>query len=133
MVAEDFSASKPGREFAEQVMTPIPAELVFSLLQSGWPATDLLAMGLERLGEQRNPRSQALATEGGRRQHREFRETANLILEVASRDGVEMLREPEAPESQGSFLVFRESAEPEVKRLLHEAFNDSGLLERRVG
>ena len=116
-----------GEEFAEQVMTPIPAELVFSLLQSGWPATDLLTMGLERLGEQRNPLSQALATEAGRRQHREFRETADLILEVASRDGMEMLREPQAPESRGSFLVFRESAEPEMKRLVEELKDALGL------
>ena len=35
-----------GQDFAKQVLEPIPAALTFSLVQSGWPAEELLVMTL---------------------------------------------------------------------------------------
>ena len=43
-----------GPEFAEQMLTPIPAALLFSLAAAGWPAEELLGMGLERMNDVRN-------------------------------------------------------------------------------
>jgi hypothetical protein len=43
-----------GQEFAEQLLTPLSMETLFSLAQSGWPAELLLIMGLERLGPFKN-------------------------------------------------------------------------------
>ncbi len=34
-----------GQEFTQQLLTPIPGELLFSLVQSGWPPEQLLMMG----------------------------------------------------------------------------------------
>ena len=43
-----------GQEFTQQLLTPIPSELLFSLVQSGWPPDQLLMMGLERLNHLEN-------------------------------------------------------------------------------
>lgn len=116
-----------GEKFADQLMTPIPGELIFSLLTSGWPAIDLLAMGMERVGDRRNPLFPGLLSRTGQEQSREFREVAGLMIEVAQRDGMEMLRGAGGDDSAVSFLVFQESADPETAALIEELKSTLGL------
>jgi hypothetical protein len=106
-----------GEEFADQLMTPIPGELIFSLMQSGWPMADIMAMSMERLGGLRNPIFKELGTEEGKERFRQFREAAILIIEIGRRDGIELLR-GSGPEENEAYLVFASSVEPETAELI---------------
>jgi len=115
-----------GEEFAGQLMTPLPGDLMFSLMQSGWPAADMMAMGMGRLGVARNPLFKELHTETGQKRNREFRETVDLVVQIAARDGLEMLRGIGEGDPVESYLVFQRSADRETAKLIE-------LLKRKLG
>jgi len=107
-----------GDEFAAQLLTPISGNLIFSLLESGWPAAQLLSMTLRRMNHVQNmpwdadePRS----VEGVQA----FQEVVGLIIALGRRDAIEMEREGAGPD-QKRFLVFTESDDPETQRLVAE-------------
>src|SRR5262245_59855483 len=43
-----------GREFADQLIASVPSDLVFGLVESGWPPEQLLTMMLHRINDVQN-------------------------------------------------------------------------------
>ena len=112
-----------GEDFAEQMMTPIPVDLMFSLIQSGWPAVELMMMGVERLGAARNVLFPALFTAEGQQQREQFREVVELVLLAAQRDAIETVQTP----GGDRHLLFAQSADPETAALVDELKERLGL------
>lgn len=115
-----------GQEFSQQLLTPIPNELLFSLVQSGWPPDQLLMMGMERLNHLENlPFSmvQPIARLEGLR---EFNQVVQLIIELSRRRSIEMQGgNKEAPNA--SFLVFKQVRDNDTKNLILELKSILGL------
>ena len=82
-----------GEDFARQLLVPIDSQLIFSLIQTGFPPDQLLLMSLERINHVENlplanPSSpQRLARSAL------FQRTVDLLVELAGRRALEMQRE----------------------------------------
>lgn len=105
-----------GQEFADQLLTPISRETMFSLAQSGWPAEQLLIMGLERLGPFKNltldtsypENEQALI---------EFLEVIQIMLDLSLANAIEFRESSKSNNSdlQGLVLYFNENSSEQAK------------------
>jgi len=120
-----------GLEFAAQMTRPVPADLLFSLVQSGWPPDKLLVMCLQRLNDLHNQPFMAR----GERDAREFRRAIELMIDLSARNALET--QSRDPGSSDRYLVFAENANPEtmqriaeLKQLLGLALNNSSFLIR---
>lgn len=104
-----------GQDFAQQLLSPIPSDLLFSLIQSGWPAQQLLVMSLERLnGIGNTPFTDSpstLADPGSTN----FERVVELLLLIAAREGVEMRRQ-----DAEAVLVFDQNADAETLAFMDE-------------
>lgn len=112
-----------GEEFAQQLTTPIPTELIFSLVQSGWPPEQLLAMGIQRIQDQHNITAFPMADPD--RTIERFRETLRLFVEIALRGGVES--QPSTDEENVRVLLFSENVDPETQQLIDDFKTAIGL------
>lgn len=78
-----------GQEFAQQLLEPIDRDTMFSLMQSGWPAEQILIMGLERLGQFKN-----LTIDTSRPEEEksliEFVEAIQILLDLSNNNAIEM-------------------------------------------
>lgn len=115
-----------GEEFAKQLLTPIPSETIFSLIQSGWPADHLLTMSLERLNTVENESFEPVPAPYNVERRRIFQQVVGLILALGKRRALEMLRN-EAEPSAPRLLVFEENPEPETQQLIEELKRVLGL------
>lgn len=116
-----------GQEFASQLINPVRADLVFTLVSSGWPPEQLLAMTLQRMNDVKNlgftPVDHATDSES------KFSRAVGLIIELAQRNAIELVR-PASAERDESVLQFAAATDPETQALIHE-FKD--LLELEQG
>ncbi len=109
-----------GDNFAKQLLKPIPTEMVFSLVSSGWPPRGLLIMTLFRLNDHLNM-AFAMTPEAFER-FDAFQAIVDQIIELAKRDAMEVERSDET-----KYLVFDERADPETQQLISEFKNTMGL------
>ncbi len=115
-----------GQEFSQQLLTPISNELLFSLVQSGWPPDQLLIMGLERLNHLENlPFSNVPSTESLEGLH-EFNHVVQLIIELSKRSSIEM-QSGNTETSNARFLVFKQVQDNETNKLIEELKTMLGL------
>jgi hypothetical protein len=105
-----------GQEFAAQLLSPVRADVVFSLVSSGWPPKDLLVMALQRIGDVENVRFSAAPGEA-RDESPEFERVVELIIELAGRGAIELIRSEPA---DASFLEFSTSTDDETRAMIRE-------------
>ena len=78
-----------GQEFAQQLLEPIDRDTMFSLAQSGWPAEQILIMGIERLGPFKN-----ITIDTSRQENEEslvaFVEAIQILLELSINNAIEL-------------------------------------------
>lgn len=118
-----------GQEFAAQLLNPVRADTVFSLVSSRWPPEQLLAMTIQRINDVHNvgfadPRNSQAD------QPREFERVIGLIVELAKYDGIELVRSPE-PGKEASYLEFSETRDEPNAALIHELKDALGLDQAR--
>lgn len=105
-----------GQEFADQLLTPLSRETMFSLAQSGWPAEQLLIMGIERLGPFKNL---TLDTSQPENEHQltEFLGVLDLLLFLSHKNAIEFreTNNDSDHELQGLVLFFNEDLNDELK------------------
>ena len=106
-----------GNEFAEQLLAPIPTEMVFSLVDSGWDPDQILIMSLYRLNDHLNMAFEA-SPEGIAR-IADFRVLVAKFIELAKRGAVELQRHKDGT-SMERYLVFDDRADPQTQRLIDD-------------
>jgi hypothetical protein len=115
-----------GQEFARQLIAPVTSDLVFSLVQSGWPPDQLLIMTLQRLNDVENSAFVSGAKLTQLEKTRAFLKVVDLFIELAEREAVEMQREEdEAGETR--YVVFDDDPDPETRALIDELKDLLGL------
>lgn len=114
-----------GQEFAAQLLNPVRADVVFSLVSSGWPPDELLTMTIQRINEVHNVRF-ADARDPLHEQPRDFDRIVKLIIELARRDAIELVRST-APDKEESYLEFPETPDERSAALVRELKDTLGL------
>ena len=114
-----------GQEFAAQMLNPVRADVVFSLVSSGWPPDQLLSMTVQRFNDIQNARFSD-ASSPAHEQHREFDRAIKLIIELARRDAIELVRSS-APEKADSYLEFPATTNDRSTELVGEFKGMLGL------
>ncbi len=109
-----------GDDFAKQLLKPIPSEMVFSLVSSGWPPRDLLLMTMFRLNDKLNMAFEM--TPEAFERFDAFQAIVDQIIELAKRDAMEVERSDEE-----KYLVFDERTDPETRQLIAALKNTLGL------
>ena len=114
-----------GQEFAAQLLSPVRAEVVFSLVSSGWPPRELLEMTLQRIGDVENanfanPGAASPAVDA------RFDRVVDLLMALAGRDAIEIVRSSDAA-SPATYLEIAEPSDPETGELLAEFRDMLGL------
>jgi len=102
-----------GDEFAKQLIMPIPTEMVFSLVSSGWPLRGLLLMTMYRLNDKLNMAFE-LSPESIER-FDTFQSIIDQLIVLAKRDAVEVEHDGDT-----RYLIFDERADPETRQLIAE-------------
>lgn len=115
-----------GQEFTQQLLTPLPNELVFSLVQSGWPPDQLLMMSLERVNHLENiPFGSAPSIES-LEELRTFNHVVKLIIELSRLRAIEMQsNNKETPNTRS--IVFKQVQDDETRALIDELKSMLGL------
>ena len=110
-----------GEDFSRQLLTPIPADLIFSLIQSGWPAKEILTMSVQRINNvvNPNPGQYASALESGLHRPDQFTRMIYLIVKLGQRGALELQR-ADRNGSNIHFLVFDRTEDPETLTLIAE-------------
>ena len=108
-----------GQEFARQLIAPVTSDLVFSLVQSGWPPDQLLIMTLQRLNDLENLAFISGATLTQLEQTRAFLKVVDFFIELVKRGAVEMQREEDGV-GETPYLVFDDHPDPETRALIDE-------------
>ncbi len=114
-----------GQEFTQQLLTPIPNELVFSLVQSGWPPDHLLMMSLERMNHLENMPFGSIPSAESLEELRTFNHVVQLVIELSRRRALEMQSNKETPNTR--FFVFAQAQDNETRELTDELKSILGL------
>ena len=115
-----------GQEFTQQLLTPIPSELLFSLVQSGWPPDQLLMMGLERLNQVENTHFGTVTSKESLEGLRTFQHVVQLMIELSRRRALEIQsNKAETPDTRS--LVFEQVQDNDTQMLINELKSILGL------
>ncbi len=115
-----------GQEFTQQLLTPIPSELLFSLVQSGWPPDQLLMMGLERLNHLENIHFGSVPSAESLEGLRTFNHVVQLLIELSRRRVLEMQSNNKETPNTRSF-VFEQAQDDDTRALSDELKSMLGL------
>lgn len=114
-----------GQAFAAQMTTPVPTEVVFSLVHSGWPPDQLLFMCLQRINSLQDLGFIAAAPPEVIERHGNLDRAIDLLIELARREAIEVMPSDDDPASRQ--LVFDEHPDPATKQLIDELKQAVGL------
>jgi hypothetical protein len=115
-----------GQEFTQQLLTPLPNELVFSLVQSGWPPDQLLMMSLERVNNLENIPFSSRPSAENLEELRTFHHMVQIIIELSKHRSLEMQSDNSVtPHSR--FLVFKQVQDNDIQVLTDELKSMLGL------
>jgi hypothetical protein len=118
-----------GEDFARQLLVPIDSQLIFSLIQTGFPPDQLLLMSLERINHVENLAINRPSSPQRLEEFAHFQKVVGLLVELARRRAVEM--QSVAPQTAGvpgaRALVFDEAPDRETQRLIDELKARLGL------
>jgi len=108
-----------GEDFSRQLLTPIPSDLIFSLIQSGWRADQLLAMSLQRINGVVNVPTEGPFGGYDPAARKKFERMIELTMLLSRRGVIEM----QADSSDGSntrYLVFEDAEDAATRSLINE-------------
>ena len=108
-----------GEDFAHQLLTPIPSETIFSLVQSGWPARQLMMMSFDRLNHLENTSFGRPLTEDQIKDLSIFQHTVELIVKLAKHHGIES-QDGKEQDSDQRYLIFEQNPNPDLQALIDE-------------
>ncbi len=114
-----------GDEFADQLLKPIPIDMVFSLVDSGWSPEQLLFMTLFRVNDVLNVPFEE-SRPGDMTRLRAFRNVVEQMNVLGRHEAIEVQRE----ENNGRverYLVFDEDPDPEAAALIRAFKKAVGL------
>jgi hypothetical protein len=114
-----------GQEFTQQLLTPIPGELLFSLVQSGWPPEQLLMMGLERLNHLENIHFGAVPSKESLEGLRIFNHAVQLMVELSRRRVLEIQNNKETLNTNS--FVLEQAKDDDTRALIDELRSMLGL------
>ena len=108
-----------GEDFSRQLLTPIPSDLIFSLIQSGWRADQLLSMSLQRINGVVN-----LPVDGPRdhyapAERKKFERMLELTALLGRRGAIEMQGDI-SEDSNIRYLVFEDAQDADTRSLIDE-------------
>jgi hypothetical protein len=103
-----------GGEFAEQLLEPIPTDMVFSLVESGWPPEELMVMCFFRVNDLVNVPFDTELEEGEAERLQAFRTAMEQMIELARLNAVELERHEREGE-EVRIIVFNTQANPLVQ------------------
>ncbi len=111
-----------GEDFARQLLVPIDSQLIFSLIQTGFPPDQLLLMSLERVNRIENPPFNGPSSPQRLEEFGQFQRVVELIVELAERRALEMQRvDPQSAGVSGArTLVFDDAPDRETQTLIDE-------------
>ncbi len=115
-----------GQEFTQQLLTPIPNELLFSLVQNGWPPDQLLMMSLERLNHLENIPFGSTPSAESLEGLRTFHHVVQLMIELSRRRALEMQSNNKETPSTRSF-IFEQVQDNDTRALIDELKSVLGL------
>lgn len=115
-----------GTEFAEQLIQPIPTDMVFSLVESGWPPEELMIMTIFRVGDMVNVPFDANLEVTDAEKLRAFRTAMQQFIELARLGAIELQR-LERKGEEVRILIFNEDADAQVQALIDEFKSHIGL------
>ncbi len=115
-----------GQEFTQQLLTPIPDELIFSLVQSGWPPDQLLMMSLERLNHMENIPFSYRSSAESLEELRTFHHMVQIIIKLSRRRSLEMQSDNSVTPHTRS-LVFKQVQDHDSQVLTDELKSILGL------
>jgi len=115
-----------GQEFTQQLLTPIPDELIFSLVQSGWPPDQLLMMSLERINHLVNIPFSSMPSAESLEELRTFHHMVQIIIELSRRSSLEMQSNNSVTPHTRS-LVFKQVQDNDSQALTDELKSMLGL------
>jgi hypothetical protein len=115
-----------GQEFTQQLLTPLPNELVFSLVQSGWPPDQLLMMSLERVNNLENIPFSSRPSAENLEELRVFHHMVQVIIELSRRRALEMQSNNSVTPGTRS-LVFKQVQDNDTQALTDELKSMLGL------
>lgn len=118
-----------GQEFATQLISPVRADVVFSLVSSGWPPDQLLRMTLQRVNGIENI-GFAEAHDASHQSDSRFSNMTDLIIRLAKCDAIELVRAG-APGHEELYLDFAEDPDTETQALIGEFKTMVGLADGR--
>ena len=107
-----------GQEFVQQLLEPIDRLTLFSLAHSGWPAEQIMIMGIERLGPYKNISIEP-TFQNDEESLVEFVEVIQLLLQLSDNNAIEMRIDPEYQQDDQPTLAlyFDNKSDEESKRL----------------
>lgn len=118
-----------GEAFSRGLLTPIPPETVFSLIQADWPANMVLQMTLKSINGVRNNAGGLLRS---RKTDPDFTEIANALYRIQRVGGIGMRLEERADGSVSLVTFFSDNAaavEQDIQRLTELLDLGSGATE----
>ena len=115
-----------GQEFTQQLLTPLPNELIFSLVQSGWPPDQLLMMSLERVNHLENIPFSSVPSAESLEGLRTFNHMVQIIIELSRRRSLEMQSNNSVTPNTRS-LVFEQETDRDTRNMIDELKNILGL------
>ena len=115
-----------GQEFSQQLLTPIPGELLFSLTQSDWPPEQLLMMCLERLNHLGNLPFGIVPSKAHLKELFKFNHVVRLFIELSKRNSLEMQSDnTKTPNTR--ILVFKQELDNDSRNMIKELKSILGL------
>ncbi len=112
-----------GTEFAAQLLAPVPSDLVFGLVESGWPPEQLLTMTLLRINDLTSVPFVPAGSPGAPGPTDTLAGVVRLVIELAARQAIEMEPGP----GGDRYLVFPERPDAETAALIDRLKSAIGL------
>jgi hypothetical protein len=114
------------------MLSPMAAGLILSLVQSGWPAYEVVVMSLERLNDLQNLTFEPYRP-GAADELRNFEQAVRLLIELARREALgSKTTTPQAPNGQQlTSIVFELNPDAETQALIDRFKTLLGLAPER--
>ena len=108
-----------GDDFSRQLLTPIPSELIFSLIQSGWPVDQLLELTLQRINGITNAPINTQRGGYDQKARQNFKRMVELTLLLIAKNAIEMQAEVNGDKTSSN-LVLEDNQDPSTVALINE-------------
>ena len=108
-----------GNAFADQLLSPIPTDLVFSLMQSGWSPDQLMIMCLDRINHLQNRPQTRLGISAQIENKQQFARVVRLLIQLSERGAIET-RHGSGKREEERTLVFDTNADTATQELIDE-------------